>query len=158
MIRPLLNSSNRLFLFSSTQILPSKGSIDCTCSKLKAQAYLTRHDAQTLCRAFTRDWIAVLGNPFCPFTRIMEAKQTYAPMDFGIPYGAKSSRKRLMWAKCEEMDVSSIIQVGKMTLRESLSRDPVGHGQGNKVSNLHLKQTPSVFYQSFGARWALSGK
>ena len=34
-----------------------------------------------------------------------------------------------MWAKCEEMDVSSIMQVGKMTLRESLSRDSVGHGK-----------------------------
>lgn len=55
--------------FSSTQLLPSKGSIDYTCSKLRAQAYLTRHDAQTPCRAFIRDLIAVLGNPFCPFTR-----------------------------------------------------------------------------------------
>lgn len=47
-----------------------------------------------------------------------------------------------MWAKCEEMDVSSIIQVGKMTLRESL----------NRVSNLHLKQTPS----EVGIEWQVA--
>ena len=111
MILPLLIFLQHTLFFSSTQILPSKGSIDCTCSKLKAQAYLTRHDAQTLCRAFTRDLIAVLGNPFCPFTRIMEAKQTYAD----------TLRSKVLE---EKVDVGQVrregcIQVGKMTLRKA---------------------------------------
>ena len=108
-----------------------------TCSKLKAQAYLTRHDAQTFVGLLP--WIGLL------FLELLSVVQTRSQakkrlIDFGITEQSPRE-KRLLRAKCER---DGCIQVGKMTLEEKLEQRFRWSVQSNKASNLHLKQTPSV--------------